>query len=535
MNYLAASISRGVLVLFAPLIIWIYPVHPIKKTIVNHYSDTTQNTYANPVVPGDFPDPSVIRVGSTYYASGTSSEWGPHFPLFVSKDLVNWKQKGYIFKKKPEWALSSFWAPELFYHNKIYYVYYVAKRASDKVACIGVATSTNPEKGFTDHGVIVDYGTESIDPFIVEDNGQLYIIWKAYGLDKRPIELLASKISADGLKMEGKPFSLLRDDNRKGMEGASMLKKDGYYYLFYSAGACCGIRCDYNVRVARATSFKGPYTYFEGNPLLTANDKWKCPGHGTFVETPAGKTYFLYHAYNRRDNIYTGREGMLDELAWDAKTNWPYFKNGNSPSISAALPVRRARQVLENGLTDNFTGPVLADFWQWDYRHSKPVTKLKKGELCLSGEVDTVNNTGIALTVRPESGTYEMSTGVLNTNASLKGLVLYGDVNHAIGIGVSGNKVQLWEVTNKERKIWADQIITSDKPVRFKMTVKDRTNFKFYWSQDTNTWNELSANNPSYDGKSLPAWDRSARPGLHYYGKADSEACFGYFKIAYTK
>ncbi len=527
-------ISRSLFILFTPLLIGIYAVHPTKR-VATKAADTTRNTYANPVVPGDFPDPSVIRAGSTYYASGTSSEFGPHFPLFVSKDLVNWKQKGYIFKTKPSWALSSFWAPELFYHNETYYVYYVAKRASDKVACIGVATSTNPEKGFTDQGVIINYGTESIDPFVFEDKGKLFIIWKAYGLDKRPIELLASQISADGLHAVGDPFSLLRDDKHTLMEGASMLKKDGYYYLFYSAGGCCGVRCSYNVRVARATAFEGPYTNFEGNPILTANEKWKCPGHGTFVETPTGKYYFLYHAYNVADNIYTGRQGMLDELAWDATTKWPYFKNGNSPSIKAESPLK-AKQILHDGMTDNFTQPVLADFWQWDYRHSKPIMQLKKGQLCLAGEIDTVNHTGTALTVRPESGTYEMRTEVLNTNPALKGLVLYGDVNHAIGIGVTGNTVQLWEVTNKERKIWSSTEIKTGKPVQFKMTVTDRTNFKFYWGQEANSWNELNqAASQSYDGRLLPAWDRSARPGLHHYGKTDEQACFSWFKITYTK
>jgi beta-xylosidase len=535
MKNLTIILSRSLPVLFMPLLLWLNPVHPLKNAPRKHQTDSAKNTYANPVVPGDFPDPSVIRVGSTYYASGTSSEWGPHFPLFVSKDLVNWKQKGYIFKTKPSWALSSFWAPELYYHNKLYYVYYVAKRASDKVTCIGVATSTDPEKGFTDHGVIVDYGTESIDPFVIEDKGQLYIIWKAYGLDKRPIELLSAKISADGLKMEGKPFTLLRDDKHTLMEGASMVKKDGFYYLFYSAGGCCGIKCSYNVRVARATTFAGPYNNYEGNPILTANDKWKCPGHGTFVITPAGKYYFLYHAYSRANDIYTGREGMLDELVWDTKTNWPSFKNGNSPSIQAQSPIKGTHQVLQNGLTDNFTKSVLADFWQWDYRHSKPIIKLKKGELCLAGDVDSVNHIGTALTVRPESGTYEMSTEVLNTNQSLKGLVLYGDVNHAIGIGVKGNEVQLWEVTNKEKKVWAKVEIKTNKPVKFKMTVQDKTNFKFYWSQDATTWSELNPANQSYDGKSLPAWDRSARPGLLQFGKADEQACFSFFKINYTK
>ena len=295
------------------------------------------------------------------------------------------------------------------------------------------------------------------------------------------------------------------------------------------------MRCSYNVRVARATSFEGPYTYFEGIPILTANEKWKCPGHGTFAQTPDGKYCFLYHAYSVADNIYTGRQGMLDELAWDNKTGWPYFKNGNSPSIKAELPVKGIRQVQHHGLTDNFMKPALSDFWQWDYRHSQPIVKLQKGRLYLSGTVDSVNHTGTALTVRPESGTYEMSAEVMNANSAIKGLVLYGDINHSIGIGVTGNTVQLWEVTAKERKIWESTIISNTKPVWFKMNVSDRVNFKFYWSQAANTWNELKPETQTYDGKSLPAWDRSARPGLIHYGDNKEPACFSSFKIMYAK
>ena len=39
----------------------------------------------NPVIRGDFADPSVIRIGNKYYAAGTSSEWAPHFPVYVSE------------------------------------------------------------------------------------------------------------------------------------------------------------------------------------------------------------------------------------------------------------------------------------------------------------------------------------------------------------------------------------------------------------------------------------------------------------------
>ena len=40
--------------------------------------------YSNPVIRGDVPDPSIVRIGETYYATGTSSEWAPLYPIFES-------------------------------------------------------------------------------------------------------------------------------------------------------------------------------------------------------------------------------------------------------------------------------------------------------------------------------------------------------------------------------------------------------------------------------------------------------------------
>ena len=120
-------------------------------------------TFSNPVIPGDLPDPSVIRVGETYYACGTSSEWAPFYPLFTSRDLVNWTQAGHLFEEQPEWTRSSFWAPELFHRDGRTYAYYTARRKSDGTSYIGVATADRPEGPYTDHGPVVALGTEAID------------------------------------------------------------------------------------------------------------------------------------------------------------------------------------------------------------------------------------------------------------------------------------------------------------------------------------------------------------------------------------
>src|SRR5687768_16432990 len=72
-----------------------------------------QAEYTNPVVAGDYPDPSVIRVGNEYWATATSSEWGPPFPILHSRDLVNWTTVGTAFTKRPAWSVGNYWAPEL--------------------------------------------------------------------------------------------------------------------------------------------------------------------------------------------------------------------------------------------------------------------------------------------------------------------------------------------------------------------------------------------------------------------------------------
>src|SRR6201986_3946697 len=83
--------------------------------------------YQNPVIPGDHPDPSIIRVGKDYWATSTSSEWGPQFPLLHSRDLVNWEQTGVVFEHRPDWAVANFWAPEISQFLGKYYVYYVGR------------------------------------------------------------------------------------------------------------------------------------------------------------------------------------------------------------------------------------------------------------------------------------------------------------------------------------------------------------------------------------------------------------------------
>lgn len=471
-----------------------------------------------PVIAGDFADPSVIRAGNRYYAVGTSSEWAPHFPVYSSPDMKSWTHAGYVFDKMPEWTSGSFWAPEYYFHNNTYYIYYTARRKSDNVSCIGVATSRYPDRGFKDHGIIVAFGKEAIDAFVYNDNGQLYMTFKAYGLDKRPIEILGSKLSADGLKLEGEIFPMLKDDERIGMEGQSILKKDGMYYLFYSAGNCCGSGCSYHVRVARSASFKGPYEKQPGDPLLSENDYWKCAGHGTFVQAGKDELYYLYHAYNKQSTVFTGRQGMLAKLSWNGADGWPTLAQVATPRPAAAR------------IRDEFNGNTIAKYWQYDFRNANPVIKQANGKLRLSGSYADGNLSGIALAVRPASAAFEMETTVTNQNAALKGLVFYGDANAAVGIGVTGNKVLFWMVKDDKRSVIDSAVLNAATPVQLKFSAAADHSCRVYYREKAGSWQELGAGT-AVSVAFLPPWDRSPRAGLSFAGETGTMAEFERFEI----
>jgi hypothetical protein len=90
-------------------------------------------TYTNPVLDIDFPDPTVIRASDgTYYAYATQGERdGTSINIQVarSRDLVAWERIGDALPVKPSWAsrTQDFWAPHVSEHGGTFYLYYSAK------------------------------------------------------------------------------------------------------------------------------------------------------------------------------------------------------------------------------------------------------------------------------------------------------------------------------------------------------------------------------------------------------------------------
>ncbi|MDD4776985.1 MAG: family 43 glycosylhydrolase [Fermentimonas sp.] len=483
--------------------------------------------FENPVNRGDFADPSIIRVDDVYYVTATSSEWAPYLPIFTSSDLINWDLVGHVFDEKPQWTSHSFWAPELYYHNNRMYCYYTARRKSDNVSYIGVASAEGISLDFEDHGPIIEYGTEAIDPFVYNLNGVLYITWKAYGLDKRPIELLGSRLSDDGLRLEGEPFSLLKDEGI-GLEGQYHFKHGDYYYIIYSAKSCCGPGSDYDVRVARSASFHGPYENYEENPILYGDggDYISC-GHGTVVETPDGRYFYYSHGYQSGDNFFLGRQHIIHELQF-TDDGWIEFKTGNIAVNRQPVPFAGTEQKEVEDFRDNFNANELNPEWTWNYPFSDIDIKVDKGSLILSGKQIEDNMNGTVLCLRPQTTRYDYFTKVNNVNGSFKGLTMYGDDKNMVAIGIAGNKIEVKSVRDGEESVLYSSVIKKKKPY-FKIEVDKGRFLTFHYSIDGNNW--ITANDTVFDASHLVRWDRVARPGLIHIGGNNEPAVYDYFQL----
>ena len=492
-------------------------------------------TYQNPVIPGDFPDPTIIRVGKMYYAAGTTSDFAPNYPLYESTDLVNWKQFGSVFNEPPTWASDSFWAPELYYRDGTFFVYYTAKRKGDRVSCIGVATTKDLRKGFTDQGIIVEWGKEAIDGFVFQDDDQkIYICWKAYGLNKeRPIEILASEISTDGLSLVGGHFSLTRFDQGwkgDGDEGQCLVKHDGYYYLFYSVGGCCDNKCSYRVMVSRSKKLKTGWEQYP-EPILQGGEVWKCTGHGTLVTTPDCRYFYLYHSYSSTDFEYIGRQGLLDEVVWDIGTGWPRFKNGNTPSLKAEMPFAGTRQLRDSVYSDDFSTDKNLKFWQWDLTQTKPEIKINKGVLTISSDQEGVAFAGIA----PKTGYYSFETELSARSAGLSGICVYGNSMNLLAFAANHSKIVIFQHKKGTKEILAETSIPENSPVALKMDVVRGRVYKFFWSTDQKNWIPFKIQNEySVDGAFLPQWGVAMRTGLISEGKKDRQGSYSSVKINYA-
>ena len=482
---------------------------------------------ANPVLAGDYPDPSVTKIGNTYWATATSSNWGPTFPLLKSTNLTDWTLVGHVFPgARPAWADYYFWAPEISQDGGKTYIYYTAHQRGGNLA-VGVASADRPEGPYRDHGPLVGQTDGSIDGFPMRDEqGQPYLIWKEDGNSvQKPTPLWAQRLNAERTALIGEKTELFRNTaawEGNLVEGPSVVRHNGYFYLFYAANGCCGHGCTYATGVARAKSLLGPWEKYAQNPILTSNDTWTCPGHGTAVERN-GRWFLLHHAYQTGSFENVGRQGVLSEFEW-TKAGWPQFLNNHSTPVAAAK--------MPAVTNDEFTSSALAPVWEWPVE-DKPQFTLDNGRLQLMARPDK----GGAVLGRPTLAANYTATATLLNAAALPtgataGLAALGDPNNSLSLTAGDGKIRLWERRDGKDRVLAETALpTAANALELRVQAQKGNQYRFAWSLDGRIWTDMLPANEVANGQFLPPWDRGVRVGMVAQGPATATATFERFDL----
>jgi xylan 1,4-beta-xylosidase len=493
---------------------------------------SAKSVYANPVIPGDHPDPSVIRVGSDYWATSTTSQWAPVFPVLHSSDLVNWTLEGSVFEEPPAWSAGSYWAPEIAEYRGRFFVYYSARRRNGPL-CVAVATASKPSGPWSDHGPLVCQDAGSIDASpVTGEDGRRYLVWKEDGNSrKQPTPLWLQPLSEDGTQLTGTPREILRNEaawEKNVVEGPFVLQRDGWFYLFYSAAGCCGRACDYRLGVARARKVAGPYERNPANPILQGNDDWRCPGHGSIVTLPDRRTFLLYHAYHPRDFEYSERQALLDEVIW--KNGWPEINGSRGPSAQAPAPARAGARTERTSIVDEFADVRLDPHWQWPWDRA-PQRSIAEGVLTLRASGRDASNPVDTIVARPAAhGDYVVTARVfpLADPAAFAGVSIYGNAANAIGLSRSGDAVVLWRREKGAQQTIATAPAPATVPVDLRITASGASRFQFAIQTDGATWTPVGGET---SGGYLPPWDLAVRIALAAGGPAGSSARFDWIRI----
>lgn len=300
-------------------------------------------------------DPSIIRQGSTWYSFTTDVagfSTGSNLPIHCSHDKINWSTCGSIFPDGiPAWVsqkvpgVVGLWAPDVSYFNREYHVYYNASTLHSQKTIIALVTNTtldpsDPDYKWIDRGLILESKPgddfNALDPSILADSdGTVWLTYGSYwtGIKQRQIDPATGTLLASNptrYDLASRP-AVPHDP----IEGASLVRHGGYYYLFVSVDYCCEQNVasnNYKQAVGRSTSPHGPFVDEEGTPmmqgggtvLLQGDTNWGAPGGGTaFLDAENGESLIIFHAHNLAKSGHPYQ--WLKTLNW--VNGWPAIGN----------------------------------------------------------------------------------------------------------------------------------------------------------------------------------------------------------------
>lgn len=282
--------------------------------------------YANPVLPGFHPDPSVCRVGDDFYLVTSTFQFFPGVPVYHSRDLTHWTQVGHCLTRPSQLELrdaeagGGIYAPTLRYHDGTYYMIVTNVTAGGNF----FVTATDPAGPWSDPVFVHQDG---IDPTLFWDDGHCYYVGNSYGgivlfeIDERT----GQKLSDEHMIWYG--------TGGRYPEGPHLYKKDGWYWLLIAEG---GTEFSHKVTMARSRNLWGPYEGCPDNPLLTHLTRFgqsssiQGLGHADLTQAPDGSWWAVCLGFRWQTGTHhlLGRETFLVPVEWP-RGQWPVFNRGD--------------------------------------------------------------------------------------------------------------------------------------------------------------------------------------------------------------
>ena len=339
------------------------------------------SAYSNPVIPGFYPDPSVVRVGEDFYLVTSSFQYFPGVPVFHSRDLINWEQIGNVLDRPEQLNLdgASSWggiyAPTIRYNDGIYYM--ITTNVTGKGNFL--VTATDPRGPWSEPVWLAQGG---IDPSLYFEDGKCYMVSNPDNcINLCVIDPVTGKQLTESKK-------LWTGTGGRFPEAPHIYKKDGWYYLLIAEG---GTEPGHGVTIARSRNIDGPYTPNPSNPILThfnlagQHNPIQATGHAEIFEAPDGSWWLVCLGFRPQNGNHhlLGRETFLAPVRWDENA-WPVVNGSGQIYLDMDVPVLPQYPVKTPPARDNFDGDKLG--YEWVHvRNSRPENyRLDKGALVLT-------------------------------------------------------------------------------------------------------------------------------------------------------
>ena len=302
----------------------------------------------NPLIPGFHPDPSVCRVGDTYYLATSTFEYLPGVPIFRSTDLREVELIGHVATREGQLGVAGVptgggaYAPTIRHHDGRFWLVVPDVLGTGRGNVL--FTADDPAGPWSD-GIVME--VPGIDPDIAwDDDGACYVTASVLQLDEQTGGTVHEGIKqvridpATGAALEPAMRQLWSGTGGMFPEAPHLYRIGEWWYLMIAEG---GTERGHAVSIARSASPKGPFEGCPDNPLVTARGTDRAvqnTGHGDLVQLPDGSWAMVLLGTRPRSKTRAfapmGRETFLTPVTW--KDGWPVVEpvqlDGRHPPVS---------------------------------------------------------------------------------------------------------------------------------------------------------------------------------------------------------